>query len=65
MKADVYKTAKKNYFLFLPQGEPFSSLAQPILDQVGSLQTETKSCVRQAAPSEGSAGKDNRAASPR
>jgi uncharacterized protein YcgL (UPF0745 family) len=38
MKADMYKTARKRMFLFLPHGNAFSSVPQPILDKLGSVQ---------------------------
>jgi uncharacterized protein YcgL (UPF0745 family) len=38
MKADVYRTDKKDTYLFLPQGNPFSSLPQSVLNQLGALQ---------------------------
>src|ERR1041385_6884945 len=38
MNADIYNTAKNRTCLFLPQGMPFSSLPQTLLDELGSLQ---------------------------
>jgi uncharacterized protein YcgL (UPF0745 family) len=38
MTVDVYQTNKKGTYLFLPSGEPFSSVSQPVLDTVGLLQ---------------------------
>lgn len=38
MKVDIWKTAEKDSYLFLPQGNPFSVLPQAVLDQCGSLQ---------------------------
>ena len=38
MMVDVYQTNKKGTYLFLPSGEPFSSVSQPVLDTVGLLQ---------------------------
>ena len=35
---DVYKTSQESTYLFLPQGQPFSSLPQTVLDQLGTLQ---------------------------
>jgi len=38
MKADVYRSSTHDVLLFLPEGEPFSSLPQDVLDQLQSLQ---------------------------
>ena len=35
---DVYQTNKKGTYLFLPQGEPFSSVSQTVRDTIGPLQ---------------------------
>jgi uncharacterized protein YcgL (UPF0745 family) len=38
MKVDVFQTTRKDTFLFLPQGAPFSSVPRSVLDTVGLLQ---------------------------
>jgi hypothetical protein len=38
MKTDVYRSNSQDIYLFLPQGHPFSSLPQRVLDQLQSLQ---------------------------
>ena len=38
MTVDVYQTNKQGTYLFLPSGEPFSSVPQPVRDTVGLLQ---------------------------
>ena len=38
MMVDVYQTNKQGTYLFLPSGEPFSSVSQPVRDSVGLLQ---------------------------
>lgn len=38
MRVDIYRTHQKYGCLFLPHGQPFSSLPQAVLDQLGSLQ---------------------------
>ena len=38
MTVDVYQTNKKGSYLFLPPGEPFSSVPQAMLNAVGMLQ---------------------------
>ena len=38
MSVDIYRTHQKYGYLFLPHGQPFSSLPQVVLDQFGSLQ---------------------------
>jgi uncharacterized protein YcgL (UPF0745 family) len=38
MIVDVYQTNKNGTYLFLPPGEPFSSVPQPVLDTVGPLE---------------------------
>ena len=35
MKVDVYQTKKEDTYLFLVQGEPFSSVPQAVRDTVG------------------------------
>jgi hypothetical protein len=38
MKADVWRSSNQDIFLFLPEGHPFSSLPQEVLDRLHSLQ---------------------------
>jgi uncharacterized protein YcgL (UPF0745 family) len=38
MTVDVYQTNKKDIYLFLRSGEPFSSVPQPVRDTVELLQ---------------------------
>jgi hypothetical protein len=38
MKADVWRSSNRDIFLFLPEGHPFSTLPQSVLDQLQSLQ---------------------------
>jgi uncharacterized protein YcgL (UPF0745 family) len=38
MTADVYRTEQRDTFLLLPKGQPFSSLPQDALTQLGTLQ---------------------------
>jgi uncharacterized protein YcgL (UPF0745 family) len=38
MKADIYRTNRKDTYLFLPQGNQFSALPQCVLKVLGTLQ---------------------------
>ena len=38
MQVDIYQTNKTGTFLFLPPGEPFSSVPRSVLDTLGLLQ---------------------------
>jgi hypothetical protein len=38
MNADIFKTSRKRTFLFMPQGNPISSVPQDVLDKLKSLQ---------------------------
>jgi len=38
MKADVWRSANQDIYLFMPEGHPFSSLPQEVLDRLRSLQ---------------------------
>jgi hypothetical protein len=38
VKADVWRSANQDIYLFLPEGHPFSSLSQDVLDRLKSLQ---------------------------
>jgi uncharacterized protein YcgL (UPF0745 family) len=38
VKADIYRTGKKDTYLFTPQGGSFSAVPQVDLDKLGTLQ---------------------------